>query len=202
MSDYKKKNNHHHGDLRNALIQAGIEILHEEGIHALTLRKCAARADVSHAAPAYHFAGISGLLYAIAEHAFDIFAQTLIADLSDPKLNDLQRLQAAAHGYIKFGTQNPGLLKVIFLPHADAVTEIIPPLEEREAFQVFLAAARPFQPEGADPMVLIAQLWAHAHGYTALGLARQLPLPSEDGYDNIVKAINTGVAKLVGMHST
>ena len=39
---------YHHGDLKNALIQAGIEILSEQGLHALSLRKVAQRAGVSH----------------------------------------------------------------------------------------------------------------------------------------------------------
>ena len=56
---------HHHGDLRQALVAAGIELLDEGGLAALTLRRCAARAGVSHAAPAHHFKGLRGLLTAI-----------------------------------------------------------------------------------------------------------------------------------------
>ena len=42
---------YHHGDLRNALINAGLEILAQEGTNTLSLRKVARRAGVSHAAP-------------------------------------------------------------------------------------------------------------------------------------------------------
>ena len=52
---------HHHGNLRPALIKAGIALLEEGGIDALSLRKCAARAGVTHAAPAHHFDGLAGL---------------------------------------------------------------------------------------------------------------------------------------------
>ena len=47
---------YHHGDLKNALIQAGVEILSKEGIGGLSLRKVALEAGVSHAAPYAHFA--------------------------------------------------------------------------------------------------------------------------------------------------
>ena len=67
------KQAHHHGDLRNALIRAGLDILDTEGLDALTLRKAAARAGVSHAAPAHHFQGKEGLLAAIAAHGYEQF---------------------------------------------------------------------------------------------------------------------------------
>ena len=49
----KKKvpKNYHHGDLREALVRAGRDILESEGMAALTLRACARKAGVSHAAP-------------------------------------------------------------------------------------------------------------------------------------------------------
>jgi AcrR family transcriptional regulator len=47
---------YHHGDLKNALIAAGVDILAHEGIGALSLRSVARRAGVSHSAPYAHFA--------------------------------------------------------------------------------------------------------------------------------------------------
>ena len=46
---------YHHGNLRQALIDAGIKIINENGEEALSLRKAAAACDVSHAAPYAHF---------------------------------------------------------------------------------------------------------------------------------------------------
>ncbi|MBK8802144.1 MAG: helix-turn-helix transcriptional regulator [Fibrobacteres bacterium] len=45
----------YHGDLRQALVRAGLEILEQGGIAALTLREAARRISVSHAAPYHHF---------------------------------------------------------------------------------------------------------------------------------------------------
>jgi DNA-binding transcriptional regulator YbjK len=61
MTESADKKKPHHGNLRAALVSAGIELLEEGGLEALTLRKCAARAGVSHAAPAHHFEGLQGL---------------------------------------------------------------------------------------------------------------------------------------------
>src|SRR5215467_12607566 len=61
---------YHHGDLRAALIRAGLAILAEEGVQALTLRAAARRAGVSHNAPYRHFADKEALLAAIAEEGF------------------------------------------------------------------------------------------------------------------------------------
>ena len=49
------KDNYHHGDLRNALIETGIKIINESGEEGLSLRKVAAKCNVSHAAPYAHF---------------------------------------------------------------------------------------------------------------------------------------------------
>ena len=62
---------YHHGDLRDALIQAGLELLAEGGAEALDLRKVARRAGVSHAAPYRHFADKQALMAAINEEGFD-----------------------------------------------------------------------------------------------------------------------------------
>lgn len=45
------KKQYHHKDLRNALIEKGIEIVNSEGLHSFSLRKVAAACGVSHAAP-------------------------------------------------------------------------------------------------------------------------------------------------------
>ena len=45
------KDNYHHGNLRNALIEAGLKIINESGEDSLSLRKVAAACNVSHAAP-------------------------------------------------------------------------------------------------------------------------------------------------------
>lgn len=63
----------HHGDLREVLVLAGLVILEEEWLSGLTLRKCAARAGVNHAAPAHYSSGLGALKSAIATRAYATF---------------------------------------------------------------------------------------------------------------------------------
>ena len=79
---------YHHGDLRNALVAAGLEILTQDGDKTLSLRKVARRAGVSHAAPYRHFSSKEALLTAIAEadkHNFGRlpFVHSLIDEIAD-----------------------------------------------------------------------------------------------------------------------
>ena len=54
---------YHHGQLREALVASGRTLLAERGIRGFTLRECARRAGVSHAAPAHHFASLLSLIH-------------------------------------------------------------------------------------------------------------------------------------------
>ena len=65
-----KKKDYHHGDLRNALLAAAREELIEKGPEKFSLRGCAKRAGVSHAAPAHHFKDTEALLQAVAADGF------------------------------------------------------------------------------------------------------------------------------------
>ena len=63
------KKTYHHGDLRTALIEKGIEVISEKGVAALSLRKLAQACGVSEAAPYGHFANKNDLMNAIESHA-------------------------------------------------------------------------------------------------------------------------------------
>lgn len=65
------KNSYHHGDLRNELIKAGIEMVQQDGIEKLSLRKLASVCGVSEAAPYAHFENKEKLLVAMQEYVTD-----------------------------------------------------------------------------------------------------------------------------------
>ncbi len=71
---------YHHGDLREALITAGRSLLEEKGLTGFTLRECARRAEVSHAAPAHHFKSVDDLLAEIATQGFGQLMETMAAE--------------------------------------------------------------------------------------------------------------------------
>src|SRR5262245_39430791 len=105
---------YHHGDLKNALIAAGIEILSEEGIHALSLRKVAQRAGVSHAAPYAHYDDKQALIAAISTEGYRRLYETLRAIVERHAGAPLRQLFEAAWAYVQFAQQDPGHFKITF----------------------------------------------------------------------------------------
>ena len=160
---------HHHGNLREALIEAGLSLLREGGSDALTLRRAAARAGVSHAAPAHHFAGLDGLLTAIAARAFALFTAEMEAARDAADAAPFDRLAGVCAGYLAFSQQNAGLFRVMFttpgLHHDD------PDLQRHSlaAYQVLRDACAPFA--GTPPEDLELAVWSLVHGYATLGFA-------------------------------
>jgi AcrR family transcriptional regulator len=115
---------YHHGQLREALVTSGRVLLQEKGIRGFTLRECARRAGVSHAAPAYHFASIDDLLAELAARGFDELAATMSAEAAraddkGPEGGATGRLVAQGVGYMAFAAGNPVLFQLMFSREAN-----------------------------------------------------------------------------------
>lgn len=102
---------YHHGDLKTALLEAGIALLAREGLDGLTLRAVARAAGVSHAAPYHHFADKTALLAAIAGHGFDALDREIRTRGGETPAD---RLQTAAVTYVGFAVANPELFRLMF----------------------------------------------------------------------------------------
>lgn len=106
----------HHGDLRRALIEAANEILAEEGLDGLTLRKLALRIGVSHAAPYHHFEDKAAVLAAVAEMGFARLTEALQAATTAAGTDPFARLTATGRTYVAFALAHPGYFAVMFRP--------------------------------------------------------------------------------------
>src|SRR4029450_9526521 len=78
-----RKKPYHHGRLRQALLDASLEIIAEVGPSGLSLRPAGGRAGVSHAAPKRHFATATDLYCAVAEDAYRKLRAHLLARLAE-----------------------------------------------------------------------------------------------------------------------
>lgn len=108
------KSAYHHGDLRKALLDAAEREIAEKGIEGFTLRGCAKRAGVSHAAPAHHFGDTAGLLTALAAEGYRRFVLAMKARLPEAAPDDaFERLVAIGMGYIDFARSNPSLFRLM-----------------------------------------------------------------------------------------
>lgn len=159
--------------LRDALIDAGCALLSEGGLEALTLRRCAARAGVSHAAPAHHFDGLPGLLAAIGQRGFTLFADAMeheAACADTPRA----RLHAICRGYLRFAQNHDALFTLMF-SKGRKVAAPDPGLQQAaaRAYGILQDVCAPFVPEGVAHEVIEAQVWSLIHGYAFLAVYGQ-----------------------------
>jgi AcrR family transcriptional regulator len=103
---------YHHGDLKNALIEAGADILSQEGVAGLSLRKVASRAGVSHAAPYAHFADKQALIAAISTEGYRRLYDAIRAAADRHQGDPARQLVEGAWAYVKFALDDPGHFKV------------------------------------------------------------------------------------------
>ncbi len=167
------KDKHHHGNLREALISAGIALMEAGGPAALSLRKCAARAGVSHAAPAHHFSGIISLKTAIVARSYQIFTETMRAHragITEPRA----RLLAICEGYLSFARTHTALFQFMFQPRPEDDAQINPPilaeleLHATAAYRELARACEPFVAMGGQAGSTEAFVWSLVHGYAML----------------------------------
>ncbi len=163
---------YHHGNLKDALLDAAVALIGEVGPNAFTLREVARRAGVSHNAPYRHFRDKEELLAAVATQGF----QRLTAALRDsmaPGPTAADRFRLSGQGYVRFALDHPQHLQVMFdFPQAGTEAAY-------EAFQTLLDAVIAVQQEGSlppgDPQPYAIAAWSAVHGLAKLAIARHLP---------------------------
>jgi AcrR family transcriptional regulator len=174
------KKQYHHGDLKNALVQAGIEILNEEGIGALSLRKVAGRAGVSHSAPYAHFKDKQAMIAAISTEGFQQLYQRINRVAEANQDEPARLLFETAYAYVRFALDAPASFKVMFSgileqekDHPDFVKI------SKQSFERLVELASRCQAAGllhsGPPELQALSLWSLVHGFTALLLERQIP---------------------------
>lgn len=115
---------YHHGNLRDALVEAAVEVVREGGPEALSLRELARRVGVSHAAAYRHFADREALVDIVAERAMDALVAAIerrLADVVDeePVRRARRRLGAIGAGYVEFALAETGLFRLLFTAYPD-----------------------------------------------------------------------------------
>ena len=110
----KPARQYHHGNLRAALIDAGLKLITRKGVRALTLREIGARVGVSRMAAYRHFANKADLLAAIREAGFAEFANALDAARSKAGRAFASRLRSMALAYVRFAAGHPAYYEVMF----------------------------------------------------------------------------------------
>ncbi len=189
----RPRSGYHHGDLREALLAAADELLDEEGLQALTLRACARRAGVSHAAPKHHFADLSELLSVVAARSFDRLTERLEQARERVGDDPDQRFTAAAQTYVAYAREHPAHFRLMF--RSDSLKTCNETLNAASARTyaeltdiITLQRGEPdVAPEQLRERILEGGLmedlligWSYVHGYTQLLLEGQLAVFAQD----------------------
>jgi AcrR family transcriptional regulator len=170
---------YHHGDLKNALIRVGIEILSKEGLAGLSLRKVAKKAGVSHAAPYAHFADKQALIAAISTEGYHRLYEQLSVMVESHKDNPQQMLVEMGWAYTQFAVKDPEHFKIMF---SDIIEQEKDYPEFREmalkSFDLLVTLVKECQetgtlPPGPADMVAV-RLWSLVHGFVLLLLEGQI----------------------------
>ena len=122
MSDplAQARETYRHGDLRTALVAAGIEMARSGGPDAIVLREATRQAGVSPNAAYRHFADRQALLTEVSAAAQGLAANSMfaaraaVADSADPVADARARLRAVGTGYLCFARAEPGLFRAAF----------------------------------------------------------------------------------------
>ncbi|MCA1899503.1 MAG: TetR/AcrR family transcriptional regulator [Chloroflexi bacterium] len=174
-----REKKYHHGDLKNALIEAGIKILSEEGTGGLTLRKVAKLAGVSHSAPYAHFADKQSLIAAISTEGFKRLYAELDAAILANADNPRRQLMEGARAYVQFAMNNIGAFKVMFSSALEKEKDYPSFVEiSHKTFERVVDIVKACQAAGAlrpaPPEVMAVAVWGQLHGIISLILEGQI----------------------------
>jgi AcrR family transcriptional regulator len=170
---------YHHGNLKQALVEAGQQILIEKGINGLSLRETAKAAGVSHTAPYRHFMDKEALLAAIAESGFESLAEALLNTIEQHPDDPKEQLAAATAIYVKLAVTRLEMHQLMFGDgfDDDAMSETM--LEtKQQAFNALSKIIENGQKKNifkkAETLELVIAMWSMMHGYAMLLTTGQL----------------------------
>jgi AcrR family transcriptional regulator len=202
------KRGYHHGNLKEALIEAARRFIAERGLSGFTLADAAKLVGVSPAALYRHFSGREGLVAEVAGRGFDQLAARLARALRGPG-TPIERFTRMGEAYLAFAEEEPGFYAAMFAPRA-AESEAPPgtPLgpwgappgrdEQPGPFNLLVNALMMTFPDGfdgVDPRFIALEVWALSHGIATLSAAGQLP--KGPGFPDKVELLRAGVLALV-----
>ncbi|HIV71553.1 MAG TPA: TetR/AcrR family transcriptional regulator [Candidatus Aquabacterium excrementipullorum] len=193
---------YHHGNLRAALIEVGLQALRDKPAHELSLRDLARQVGVSANAAYRHFADKEALLMALAAEGFRRFTQAQVqaAIAGDTPLT---MFKSAGQAYVRFARDNAALFQLMFgrFPAKERSPELVETSEASFSGLIGLAALHAGLPQD-HPAVRIRALtaWSFVHGLSHLVLDGQLDKFGDD-IDTLVDVLidQMGAAALPAM---
>jgi AcrR family transcriptional regulator len=186
----KSPRGYHHGNLKEALVRAALELIAQKGPAGFTFAEAARSAGVSPAAPYRHFRDRDELLSDVARRGFEEFETALARAWDDGRPDALTAFERIGRAYLDFARKEPAFYSAMF--EAGIPLDVSPELSQAgdRAFAILRAAAEALVariPAAQRPPALMVALhiWALSHGIASLfargdGARRKLPMSPED----------------------
>jgi AcrR family transcriptional regulator len=187
---HARRGAYHHGNLREALIEAALRLIAEKGPAGFTFADAARAAGVSAAAPYRHYRDRDALMAEVARRGFEAFAEKLERAWNDGKPDPRRAFEALGRAYLAFAREQPSYYVAMF--ESQLPPDLDPELQRAgdAAFAVLRRAAEAvcatLPEKGRPPAAMVGlHVWSLAHGIASLfarGDAgrRKLPMTPED----------------------
>jgi AcrR family transcriptional regulator len=191
MTFRPQRSSYHHGNLREAMIEAALDMIAARGPNGFTLAEVARAVGVSGAAPYRHFKDRNALIGEIARQGFERFAAELRAAWDEGRPNARAAIENCGRAYLAFARKEPAFYAAMFEPGFPLEDEPTLLAVSERAFGVLREAAeaaiRALPGPNRPPALMVAlHIWSMAHGVASLfiegpsGARRRLPMPPED----------------------
>lgn len=183
------KRGYHHGNLRQALVDAALDLIAERGPMGFTLSEAAKAAGVTPAAVYRHFEGREDLIAEAARQGYEIFADLMEYAYDSGKPSALAAFEATGRAYLAFARKYPGHYVAMFesgvsvnrTPELARVSARARGVLEQAAESLSQHIPKDKRPPAA---MVSAHVWALSHGVVELFArgtpGRQAPYPPED----------------------
>ncbi|MFZ1883599.1 MAG: TetR/AcrR family transcriptional regulator [Rhodoplanes sp.] len=176
---------YHHGNLKEALIRAALELIAQKGPAGFTFAEAARWAGVSPAAPYRHFRDREELLANVARRGFEEFEQTLALAWDNGRPDPMTALDRLGRAYLAFARKEPAYYSAMF--EGGVSPDASPELQVcgERAFGILRSAAEALiatmpAPTRPPSLMMALHIWALSHGIASLfgrGDAARRPLP-------------------------
>jgi AcrR family transcriptional regulator len=188
--DRDGRRGYHHGNLREALIRAALDLIAEKGPAGFTFADAARSAGVSSAAPYRHFRDREALIADVARRGFELFEAALSHAWSDGRPDPYTAFENIGRAYLTFARNETAHYSAMF--EAGIPLDADPGLRDaaNRAFEILRRASEvlcaPMPQEKRPPALMMSlHIWALSHGIASLfarGDAgrRALPMAPEE----------------------
>jgi AcrR family transcriptional regulator len=176
---------YHHGNLKETLIRAALELIAQKGPAGFTFAEAARWAGVSPAAPYRHYRDRDDLLADVARRGFELFADALTVAWDDGRPDPMTAFERMGKAYLTFAQAEPAYYSAMFEAGIAPNTSVELASAGDRAFGIIRSAAERIisrLPAGKRPPALMVALhvWSLSHGIASLfgrGDAARRPLP-------------------------